>query len=332
MDKRERLENTINGYQTDRLPVALWRRFPGDDQRSADFARSLVEYQQCYDWDFLNITPASTYSVVDYGVQTEWHGHSSGDRTITRWPVKRSLDWTELRLQDPSRGELAKHIETIRIVADQLGETVPLVMTVYSPLAQAARLTKPALLARHIRTRSDRFVSGLNNLTETTIRFLSALANTPISGICYVVEQANHDMLSEAEYKAVGVPYDQKILSEINSRWWLNLLHIRGQSPMFNTLLDYPVQAVNWDITNQRPDLPQGKSLLRGAVCGGLRAKPDIQTSTPAMLRNVVREAALSVNKRRLILAADDPVPVTTPLSNLRAVRTAANDLTKGSI
>jgi hypothetical protein len=49
MDKRERLEKTIAGEATDRAPVALWRHWPGDDQRAADLARSVVEFQQTYD-------------------------------------------------------------------------------------------------------------------------------------------------------------------------------------------------------------------------------------------------------------------------------------------
>ncbi|MBC7814374.1 MAG: uroporphyrinogen decarboxylase, partial [Burkholderiales bacterium] len=74
MNKRERLENTFAGEPTDRVPVALWRHFPGDDQRAADLARSVVEFQQAYDWDFVKVTPASSYCTVDYGLQDEWQG------------------------------------------------------------------------------------------------------------------------------------------------------------------------------------------------------------------------------------------------------------------
>ena len=40
MTKRERLSATINGQEVDRIAVALWRHFPGDDQRPADLAQS----------------------------------------------------------------------------------------------------------------------------------------------------------------------------------------------------------------------------------------------------------------------------------------------------
>jgi uroporphyrinogen decarboxylase len=74
MDKRERLDNTLLGRPVDRAPVALWRHFPGDDQRSADFARAVLSFQKTYDWDFVKVTPFSAYCVADYGVQTKWCG------------------------------------------------------------------------------------------------------------------------------------------------------------------------------------------------------------------------------------------------------------------
>ena len=330
MDKRERLESTIAGYMTDRPPMALWRRFPGDDQRSADFAQAIIGFQQRYDWDFVNIAPADTYSLTDYGLQTTWTGRSDGNRTIVKHVVQSSLDWTELRTQDPTRGEFARVIEAIRLVSAELGPNVPLLVTVYSPLSQAARLAKAPLMHRHLRTRPERLMSGLSTLTESTLRFINALARTPISGICYVVEQADQDVLSAAEYQAFGTAYDQKILSELASDWWFNLLHLRGQSPLFEMLQDYPLQAVNWSFTDGKPSLAQGKSLLRGAVCGGV-SQSDLHLSTPAVLRNTVREVALRVNKRRLILSADGAAPVTTPLSNLQAIRDATQQLTKGT-
>jgi uroporphyrinogen decarboxylase len=46
MNKRERLEKTVAGEPTDRIPVALWRHFPGDDQHPAELARTVVDFQK----------------------------------------------------------------------------------------------------------------------------------------------------------------------------------------------------------------------------------------------------------------------------------------------
>ena len=46
LSKRERLERTVAGEETDRVPVALWRHWPGDDQRAVDLAEATVAFQR----------------------------------------------------------------------------------------------------------------------------------------------------------------------------------------------------------------------------------------------------------------------------------------------
>jgi len=69
MSKRERLKATIQGEPTDRVPVALWRHFPGDDQDPVGLAASTVAFQKQYDWDFIKVTPASSFCARDWGVE-----------------------------------------------------------------------------------------------------------------------------------------------------------------------------------------------------------------------------------------------------------------------
>ena len=59
MNKRERLEATISGEPVDRIAVALWRHFPGDDQRPDDLAAAHIAFQKEFDWDFVKVSPAS---------------------------------------------------------------------------------------------------------------------------------------------------------------------------------------------------------------------------------------------------------------------------------
>ncbi len=331
MNRRERLENTIAGNPTDRVPAALWRHFPGDDQRIADFAAALVAYQQRHNWDLLVIQPASTYPVVDQGINTVWDGNITGDRTTTHYPIQRSLDWTELRSLDPQRGELGKQLAVIGQVTSNLNpEEHPLIMTVYSPLAQAARLAGPSRLLRDLRLRPDRFRSALNDLTENTLRFFQAISRTPLAGIRYVTEYADYSQLSEAEYGIFGLPYDLKLFSELSPKWWFNLLSIQGTLPMFNLFQDAPLQATQWRVTTAPPDIPQGKSLIRGAVCGGLDADT-LLLGEPTTVRAACHTALSAANRRRLLLSADGTVPITTPLSNIRAVNAATQLIAGGA-
>ena len=45
MNKRERLLAASRRQAVDRIPIALWRHFPGDDQRAADLAQATIAFQ-----------------------------------------------------------------------------------------------------------------------------------------------------------------------------------------------------------------------------------------------------------------------------------------------
>ncbi|MEP7291779.1 MAG: uroporphyrinogen decarboxylase family protein, partial [Chloroflexota bacterium] len=303
MDKRERLEKTVAGEPTDRVPVALWRHFPGDDQRAADLARSTVDFQNAYDWDFVKVTPASSFCLSDYGVQDQWEGSLAGTRVYTRRVIERSLDWTGLRTLDPTRGALGRQADCLRMICDELGEATPVLQTIFSPLSQAEHLAGRETLLRHMRTQPDRVHSGLSILTDTTMRFIDTLKKLPIAGIFYAVQHASYMLHSEEEYKAFGLPYDRKIMEILPSKWWLNVLHLHGELPMFKFVHEMKAQVVHWHDQKSEPTLAQGKTLVEGAVCGGLATEDHVHLGTPTAIREAARAAIHETNGRRLILA-----------------------------
>lgn len=322
MNKRERMERTLAGEATDRVPVALWRHWPGDDQRAADLARSAVDFQQQYDWDFLRVMPSAHYSVIDYGVYDEWRGAIDGRRLVSKPLVKRSLDWTEIRTLDPERGEQAKQLEALRMIVAAFPDgMLPIIQTVYSPLAQAGQIAGKELLLRHLRTHPDRLHTGLNVLTESTLRFIDALRRRGIDGIFYVMEQACYSELSEAEYLTFGAPYDRKILESLPERWWFNAIQVRGSIPMLTLASEYPAQVLNWADREAEISLSSVRISFPGVLCGGLGYQIHLHDGSPASVREAARDAILQTGGRRFILGAGDPVLLTSPLSNLRAAR-----------
>jgi uroporphyrinogen decarboxylase len=323
MNKRERLEHTIAGEPTDRPAVALWRHFPGDDQRPADLARSTVEFQRAYDWDFVKVSPASGFAVVDYGAQDVWEGNTEGTRTYTRRVIERSLDWTALRTLDPTRGALGRQVECLGLVCDAFGDSVPIIQTVFSPLAQAKNLAGEAALIRQIRTNPDRVHTGLSVLTDSTLRFIDSLRRLPIAGIYYAIQHASYAKLSEEEYRAFGLFYDRKILDSLPTKWWFSMAHLHGELPMFKFVSELRVQALNWHDRDTEPDLANGKLMFAGALCGGISREAHLHLGTPGSVREAVRDAIQQTNGRRLILASGCVAMVTSPLSNIRALREA---------
>ena len=323
MQKRERLERAIAGEIVDRVPVALWRHWPGDDQRYADLARSTIDFQQDYDWDFVRVMPSRHFQVIDYGVNDEWRGDVQGWRQINRQVVKRSLAWTEIRPLSPSRGALGQQIECLRIVGQALHEEqVPILQTIYSPLVQAAQMGGRQKVLRDLRRRSDRLRTGLNQLTESTLRLLDATRKLPgIAGIFLVTEFASHDVMSESEYAGIVMPLISSIVAALPEHFWLNIVQVGGPSPMLTLFSRLPIQALNWDTRVGSEDFANAKSLFAGAACGGLSDHDDLLHGTPTLLSSVVREALKISESRRFILSGSGAGYVTAPISHIRAVR-----------
>ncbi len=321
MTKRERIEKTIAGEAADRVPVALWRHWPGDDQRSTDLAESIVNFQRQYDWDFVKVTPASSFCIADYGVQDRWVGSLEGTREYTRRVVTRSVDWTNLRVLDPGKGQLAKQIEVLTFLKNAFGDDVPFMQTIFSPLAQAKNIAGSDLLLKHMRTAPDRLKTGLNRIMDSTLRFIDAIRRSGICGIFYAVQHATYALMSEAEYREFGRPYDLQILEALNKDWWFNMLHLHGDVPMFDLVADYPVQSINWHDRETDPDLVSAKQRFKGMLCGGLGRWDPVHNGSPSEIRSQARNAIEQTNGRRFMLSTGCVIMITSPRSNIRAVR-----------
>ena len=322
-EKYERLQQTLAGQTPDRVPVALWRRWPGDDERTADYAHAVIDFQRTYDWDFVRIQPAATYCVADYGVQSIRSDKLDGDRMITRWPVGRSLDWTRLRALDPLRGELGKHLSVLEMVRDAL-PTVPLVTTIYSPFAQARKLAAEDAAVRHLRTRTKRLRKGLEVLTETLLAYIAELARREIDGVFYVLDGADYSLMGKEEYAKLALPFDRQVLEAFPQKWWLNALELPGSAPMFEFAASFPIHMLHWDSHFASPSLSTAQEQAADRVfAAGWSAEPHLYRGTPAIIRDIAREQVTATDGKRLILTAGGPLPVGTPLSNLRAAREA---------
>ncbi len=323
MRKRERLERAIAGEPVDRAPVALWRHWPGDDQRYADLARSTIDHQHDYNWDFVRVMPSRSFHVVDFGLQDHWDGDARGIRKISKRVIGRSLDWTELRPLSPTRGILLQQAQCMRLIGQALqAETVPLLQTVYSPFVQATQLAGRQKALRDMRVRPDRLRSGLNQLTESTMRFLDTLKKVPgVAGVFLVTEFASHDTMSESEFEAYVLPHLQNILADLPEHWWLNIVQVAGPSPMLSLFRDLPIQALNWDTHPDPERLLKASSEFSFAACGGLNDEAHLLKGTPTLIHDAIRQTLSQTESRGLIVSGSGDGRINLPLSNMRAVR-----------
>ena len=320
MDKRERLRAALNGDKVDRPPVALWRHFPVDDQRPEDLAAATLEFQNLYDWDFVKVTPASSFCLRDWGADDEWRGDPEGTRDYTRRVIARPEDWAALKPLDPRAGHLGTQLRALDLIRDGLGGRTPFIQTIFSPLSQARNLVGADKLPVHARQHPADLKAALAVITETALRFLDAAKRAGVDGIFYAVQLATPRVFSEAEYGEFGEPYDRQIL-EAASDLWLNVLHLHGDDVMFDLAAKYPAQVINWHDRETPPGLAEGQKKFAGAVCGGIRQWATMVLGAPDQVRAEARRAIKETGGRRFILGTGCVTPITAPRANLRAAR-----------
>jgi uroporphyrinogen decarboxylase len=320
MTKRQRLEAAIRGEPTDRLPVALWRHFPGDDQSPTELASSTLSFQRQYDFDFIKVTPASSFCVRDWGVEDHWRGNEEGTREYSNHPIRTPEHWFALQRLEPEQGALGAQLRCLELIRKTVGDEVPFIQTIFNPLSQAKYLVGKENLLAHLRLNPVAVRTGLEKITATTVRFIEAARARGISGIFLAVQHASHELLCEREYEEFGVPFDRRLL-EAASGLWLNVLHLHGKQIMFQLLADYQVQVVNWHDRETPPSLSEGQSQVKGAVLGGLRQWDSMLRGTPDQVRREAEDAIRQTGGRRFILGTGCVTPITAPWANLRAAR-----------
>jgi uroporphyrinogen decarboxylase len=323
MTKRERLEATIRGEKTDRVPVALWRHFPGDDQDPADLAASTVAFQRQYDFDFIKVTPASSFCVHDWGGEDRWVGNQEGTREYTNYPVQGPDDWYALQRLEPEHGALGAQLRCLELIQKSVGDEVPFIQTIFNPLSQAKNLVGRETLQAHMREHPTAVRTGLETITATTVRFVEAARERGIAGIFLAVQHASYRYLCDREYEEFGIPFDRRIL-EAADGLWLNVLHLHGTQLMFELLANYPVHIFNWHDRETRPTLREGHGRVKGAVLGGLRQWETMLRGTPDDVQAEAQDAMEQVGFHRFVLGTGCVTPITAPWANLRAARQVA--------
>ena len=321
----ERLHACLNGILLDRPPVVLWRHFPVDDQTPEGLAASTINFQRTYDFDLVKVTPASSFCLKDWGSNDEWQGDPEGTRRYTSRVIQSPQDWERLHVLDPSAPYLAGHLACLRILKHELGPEIPILQTIFSPLAQAKNLVGGENMLVHLHNYPDSIMIGLEKIAKSIQIFIEAVIETGVDGIFYAVQHAQAGLLTVDEFLKYGRTFDLDILKTVQSLW-LNMLHVHGKDIYYDQVCDYPVQIINWHDHETAPSLAGAMTQFSGVVCGGL-SRDTIVFKTPHDIYYEVKDAITQTQKRRFILGTGCVVPIIAPHGNLIAVRESVEKL-----
>ena len=316
MDHKAIMQLTIQREKTPYLPVAFWRHFPVDDQMPGSLAKVAVAFQEMFEFDFVKVSPPSSFCLKDWGAKDEWFADPEGTRDYLGSVIQHPEDWTKLNLLDPRAGYLGNQLECLKLIRQSLPDSTPIIQTIFSPLSQAKNLAGKANMLNHVRQYAEALKRGLETITDTTIRFIDECKKIGIDGIYFAVQHASYDVMTEKEFLGFGKNFDFRLFDSLDALW-LNVLHIHGNHLMFDLVKDYPFQVFNWHDRETKPSLSEVKREISGAVCGGLSRIDTMVLGEPSDIEEEFIDAVQQTNGTGFILGTGCVCPLTTPLGNI---------------
>lgn len=320
MSHRQRIENALARAATDRLPFGFWWHFPNQDRTPRRLAELALGLQQTLDLDFIKFSPYGLYSVVDWGVILDVPGGSQPP-VPAEYPIKKPDDWRKLRPFRGTEGEYLVVLEAQRIAVEEMRAPVPLVQTVFSPLTSCVKLAGRDTLLAHLREAPQAVHAGLEIVAETTGRFATKAVTRGADGLFFASQTANADYLTAAEYAEFAKPYDRLVLDAVARRSWFNILHLHGDKIMFEQVLDYPVQALNYHDREAGPPLATLRQRTDKCLIGGIGENTTLVRGTPPDVDAEVKDAWQQVAGCGLILGPGCVANRAAPEANVLQLR-----------
>lgn len=326
MDSRARVETALAGGDVDRPPAGAWGHRFRDEWSPEPLAEVTVERARHFGWDFVKFQPRATFFAEAFGASYRPSGHSLRAPVIDEIPLRDVQAWRGLSLVNPS--VMNEQARSLGMVVRQLGDRVPVLQTVFSPLSVASYLVNRdnRRLVREMRANPEVVLPGLDQIASALIDFSRRSVAAGAAGIFYAISGfATPDAMPAAVYQQLVLPMDLRILEALPAESWFNVVHLCGSHINMDVGRSLPVQAVSYSIHNQgNPPLGEARRLAGKAVMGGLEQRRVLVSGPTDAVAAQVRAAIASTGGQGLLLAPGCSVPPQARDVNLRAMMEAA--------
>lgn len=326
MNHRARVLAALAGEPVDRPPVSFWGHFYHRESSAEDLVSATLEFQNEFDWDWVKLNPRKHYHVEPWGVTYRYPGRAAEKPVLETWPVHQAGDWLAITPRPHDRGALAEQLEAVAMLRRRLDPGVPLIETVFTPLAILGEMVnEPGELRLHLRRNPHAVRGALEAVTATFEPFVRAVLEAGADGIYFAtVDWASRDLLTPDEYREWARPTDLRVIGAARGAAF-NVLHVCKRRNLLLELADYPVHAFSWAATDPlNPPLADALARLPGAVMGGISHDDALRQDRPDRALAEFRRALEVTGGRRWLAAPGCSIHPSTPASNLQAIRRAA--------
>jgi len=326
LNHRDRLLAIFEGERPDRYAASFWRHFFHLETSAEGTARAMVDFQKHFDWDFMKINPRADYHVQDWGLKLAYSKHEYQKHDKLSFPIKTAEDWYRIEPLDLKAPALAEHLRTVSLIRKGIGRELPILMTVFTPLAIAGRMVpERPLLLEHLKQDPEAVHHALRAITDTFARFTTELRNAGADGLFYATTQwCSADMMSWEEYRQLALPYDLEVIRATDDEA-INLLHVCSSKCFLTQMLaeDFGCLMVNWDARDEsNPSLTEVSDQFPDiALVGGFDFDSWFRAATEENVIEHLDALKREYDSARLIIGPGCAIAPETPTKNLEVIR-----------
>jgi uroporphyrinogen decarboxylase len=310
MTKTERVMAAVRGDPVDRLPICFWHHFKPEGSGRKLAEATLDFFVGSFDLDIVKVMPDIPYPFPHNAVEK-----------IEDWRLLEPIDIANSRY-------VSQRVEAVRLLRDLLGPDTPIVMTVFSPLAELMYFAKEKSLALEHARQSPTVIHEALSIIAYNLKLQNAaVVEAGADGVFFALQGCTRTMMSEELYREIGRPYDLIALSgAVNG--WLNILHVHGEKDlMFDSVLDYPTQVLSWSDRLAGPSLREARTKTSKCLMGGWHEFGALSNGPESAIVEEAVDAVAQTNGRKFILANGCSVPDDTDEQWLDIARDVVEEL-----
>ena len=306
----------------DRPPVGAWGHTYREEWSPEALAAVTVERARRFGWDFVKFQPRASSFAEAFGSVYKPAGHRLKGPVLVSEAVPDLESWRNVELVNPK--VLDDQVESIGMVARELGPDVPVIQTVFSPITIGGYLVgkSQSRVVRELRKHPELVRAALEKIAEVLVDFSRRSVEAGAAGIFYAISgYAGRGVMPESLYRELVLPLDLSVLGRLPAEAWFNVVHLCGSNLNFELASEMPAQVISWSIHNQgNPSLVQGRKVSGRAVMGGLGQRASLLYGPPPEVVAEARRAVAETDGLGLLLAPGCSVPTRAKDANLAAM------------
>src|SRR5690242_5459328 len=260
MTSRDRVLAALRGESVDRPPISFWGHVYHRESSAESLVDHTVERWERYRWDWVKLNPRKHYHVEPWGVRHRYSGVPDEKPTLEHFPVREPRDWNAIGEVPHYRGALGEQLEAVRALRARLPREIPILQTVFTPLAILGELTEPPQVLRDHLVSAPREVEGaLERVTRVYERYVREVMRAGADGLFFAtVDWGSASFVTPELLARWSRPYDLRVL-EAAGRSEYHTMHVCKEDALLFAFADYPVGAWSWDATAPgNPSLAEG--------------------------------------------------------------------------